>query len=443
MCDNNRVAASSAPASMHCESSRRSPLHSVHSIRQVDADILEQGVEEKWGAALADFDDEGWRLEAYSANVSLVDLDEDNDGKDFEFCSQGDGCTKANMADPIDESTIDQSPRSSATYISSPSPCKARILAASSHDNIYLPAINEHTSSHIPLNEAVGDSRPQILNRSITESHILLNGLSVIDHEALLQRIASGRASNRSDSFDRRKSESAQFAEAVGEEPDSLLLQKIVEDDSSSDFDDNEIDEEGVHLILENDQVELRDFETVSDKIQVEMNSFVEGEVVESMSVKFAPRSVSTAVTLTTSKEGEISNDDPAALPVSFEAEIKDSMHISTSSPAPCNENHVFPPNLVYLRKHTILDHERLVGEEKSNFLPREEMETTNFCHLLCFFLLTFELNIFHGGVVVVLFIITMSLVTASCITLLGVLKLGGFLTCYLEDLLHVHHEGR
>merc|ERR1712194_989108 len=58
----------------------------------------------------------------------------------------------------------------------------------------------------------------------------------------------------RSGSFDRRMSESAQFAEAVGEEPDSLLLKKIFEEDSSSDFDDDEIDEGG--KLLREDEVE-------------------------------------------------------------------------------------------------------------------------------------------------------------------------------------------
>jgi len=290
MCDNNCVA-SSALASMHCESSRRSPIHSVHSIRQVDADILEQGVEEKWGAALADFDDEGRRLEAHSANVSFVDLDDDNDedGKDFEFCGRGDGGTVVNMTESVDESTIMQSPRSSATYISS---------SLRADDSLYLPAIHEQTSSHIiSHNEAVCDSRPQ------TESFILLNDLSEIDHLSLLQRIACGRASNRSDSFDRRKGESAQFAEAVGEEPDSLLLQKIVEDDSSSDFDDNEIDEEGVHLNIEDNQVELRDFEEVE------------------------------------------SHKDHAALPISLEAEMKNPIHSSIST-SPSNENYLPHPKI-------------------------------------------------------------------------------------------------
>jgi len=355
MSDNNRPP--------RCESSRRSPIHSVHSIRQVDADILEQGVEEKWGAALADFDDEGRRLEAHSENVSLVDLDDDNDedGKDFEFCGRGDGGTVVNI--------------SSGT---------ARMTYSSSYDNLTtLPAIHEQSSS---CHEGADDFCPRPLHKSISESFILLNDVSEldtissranneeIDHAALLQRIASGRASNRSDSFDRRKNESAQFAEAIGEEPDSLLLQKIVEDDSSSDFDDNEIDEEGMNLIIEeDDQVELRDFATVLDGNQSEMNSVVEGKVVEfTSSDQFDPD-----VTLTTIQEGEKHNEDHAALPISLESEMKNSIHISTvlegeshnekslalpvsfeaeirdTSTAQCNENYVshpekssIPPNI-------------------------------------------------------------------------------------------------
>lgn len=334
-----------------CESSRRSPLHSVHSIRQVDADILEQGVEEKWGAALADFDDEGRRLEAHSENVSLVDLDDDNDedGKDFEFCGRrrGDG---DGGPSPLLPGTA------------------ARMKASSSYDNLTLPAIHEQTSScHISYHEGPDDFRSQPLHKSISESFILLNDLSEldtissqanneeIDHAALLQRIASGRASNRSDSFDRRKSESAQFAEAIGEEPDSLLLQKIVEDDSSSDFDDNEIDEEGMHLISEeDDQVELRDFENVLDGNPYEMNTFVGGEGVEDISntvqeglsrnenSSVLPISIGNDMKnpihiLVVQEEGS-HNENHAALPVSLEIEIKD------TSVAPCNENYVSHP---------------------------------------------------------------------------------------------------
>ena len=342
----------------HSESSRRSPLHSVHSIRQVDADILEQGVEEKWGAALADFDDEGRRLEAHSENVSLVDLDDDNDdevGHDpFEFCGRGGGA-------PLLPGTI-------------------RMKASSSYDNLILPAIHEQqTNCHISHHEGTDNFRPQPIHKSISESFTLLNDLSEldiissrgndeIDHAALLQRIASGRASNRSDSFDRRKSESAQFAEAIGEEPDSLLLQKIVEDDSSSDFDDNEIDEEGMHLVSgEDDQVELRDFENVLDGNPSEMNTFVGGEGVD------IKDSVSTAVTQTTVQEEENHNEKSLALPISLEYEMKKPIHISTvqegeshnenralseveikdTSLAPCYETYVshpekssIPPNI-------------------------------------------------------------------------------------------------
>ena len=227
-----RGATVTAPAMNH----KSSHLHAARRIRQIDADILEKGVEEKWGAALADFDDEGRRL-----------------------------------------------------------PASESMTASSSYDNLLLPAITEHASGGIrTLNHYrnIIESFPPPNDLFENDDYFLdpdsptspSKPIEEIDHEALLRRISSGRASNRSDSYDRRMNESAQFAEAVGEEPDSLLLKKIVEDDSSSDFDDNEIDneidEEGTNLMLrEDDRVQLMDYGTATDGIIPEEGFAVEEEV--------------------------------------------------------------------------------------------------------------------------------------------------------------------
>jgi hypothetical protein len=110
-----------------------------------------------------------------------------------------------------------------------------------------------------------------------------------VDVEALALRISSGRTHHRSVSFDRRMIESAQFAEAVGEDP-SLLLQKIIEEDSSSDFDDDDIDEGGDMLIITedgDDEVvleELGDSHVVARVDNVESPVAVEAATVTSPS---------------------------------------------------------------------------------------------------------------------------------------------------------------
>ncbi|KAL3816648.1 hypothetical protein ACHAXA_000826 [Cyclostephanos tholiformis] len=310
---------------MRRESSRLPQLHSAHSIRQIDADILEQGVEEKWGAALADFDHEGRRMEPIDSNVSLVDLDDDDVARrEFEVCNRD----VPSMVESVDESIIDLSP-SSATY-NAPYSHAGRtcaMTASSSCDNLSLPSIIEHSSCHVPQMVPDG-TRPNAYNRSISESFILLNDLTEqkqeIDHAALLLRIASGRAHNRSDSFDRRMSESAQFAEAVGEEPDSLLLQKIVEDDSSSDFDDNEIDEVGdMFMEHKDEQDELMDYgDRISNEERTEVNAVDEKEMVESISIGIVPTCVSMDVTKMSFREEECPIPEVPLLPGPLEVEI-------------------------------------------------------------------------------------------------------------------------
>jgi hypothetical protein len=111
--------------------------------------------------------------------------------------------------------------------------------------------------------------------------------------------------------------ESAQFAEAVGEEPDSILLKKIVEDDRSSDFDDNEIDneidEEGTNLMLrKDDQVQLMDYGAVTDGIIPE----------EGFTDKIEPTCVSADVTQMALNEEECSHQEHPLLPATTEGEI-------------------------------------------------------------------------------------------------------------------------
>jgi hypothetical protein len=288
MCD--RGATVTAPAMNH-ESLH---LQAPRIIRQIDADILEKGVEEKWGAALADFDDEGRRL---SASESMT--------------------------------------------------------ASSSYDNLLLPAIIEHASWLVP-HPAAGGSRTLNHYRNIVESFppptdlsenddYFLDSYSLtspskpieeIDHEALLRRISSGRVSNRSDSFDRRMNESAQFAEAVGEEPDSLLLKKIVEDDSSSDFDDNEIDNE-----IDEDGTQLMDYGAVPDKnIPEEDCSAAEEEMGGYTSNKIEPTCVSADVTQMALNEEECSHQEHPLLPTTTEDEIACSTP-QTPAPSPCIPN--------------------------------------------------------------------------------------------------------
>eukprot|EP00580_Thalassiosira_gravida_P018226 CAMPEP_0201659996 /NCGR_PEP_ID=MMETSP0494-20130426/2724_1 /ASSEMBLY_ACC=CAM_ASM_000839 /TAXON_ID=420259 /ORGANISM="Thalassiosira gravida, Strain GMp14c1" /LENGTH=860 /DNA_ID=CAMNT_0048137711 /DNA_START=35 /DNA_END=2617 /DNA_ORIENTATION=- len=248
-------------------------------IREEDAYILEQGVEEKRGADIADFDEEGRRLEASKSNGSLTDfenedvagtgeeeeldvvkwngnVDDDDDDDDGPIIV---GEVDVNVDDTVDEFRYDlvalyaTNSRASPTVhttpsrnhaISSSSAGTSTSTTTSSNDNFVMPAIAEdslsfHRSPRQQHNHNSEDnSRPQ--------SHI------ADIHEPVEQRIEQPSPPNqmsssfaghhrRSESFDRRMSESAQFAEAVGES--ALLLRKIIEEDSCSDFDDDDIDE--------------------------------------------------------------------------------------------------------------------------------------------------------------------------------------------------------
>ena len=230
---------------------------SFANLREEDADILELGVEEKRMQDLADFDEDGRRLEDNSHHstsmgdlVEGLSLEESFDRQDgnSDWSPSNNSSNAASSCDVIAEE-------------SGASPIRRPI-----HDD-FMPAIAEdssfsipHSSDHIegklyaggqPQDDAEHDD--YFVGVPSPESQFYNDAVAAgddneIDVEALTRRIASGRAHQRSVSFDRRMIESAQFAEAVGEDP-NLLLQKIIEEDSSSDFDDDDIDEEGDMLV--------------------------------------------------------------------------------------------------------------------------------------------------------------------------------------------------
>ena len=287
-------------------------------IREVDADILEYGVEEKQHADLADFDDNGYRVEKRESivrsesNISLsgseFQLDDNNNVDDV-----GDNNIIANIIESYqveegskpstiiqDESTAFETQNQNLA----PPPLPLYSISSStdngdnSCNNNIMPAIAENKSCHIPHpEENYNNNKTEQLTcessptETETETDADTNDWSCLDtispcspssyptskqlqvdqeihHDITYHDIATtaadgetdqGQSSNeqhlrkhhhRSISFDRRINESAQFAEAVGElvEPNILFLKKIIEEDSSSDFDDDEIDEEGVGL---------------------------------------------------------------------------------------------------------------------------------------------------------------------------------------------------
>ncbi len=243
-------------------------------IREVDADILEQGVEEKRGLDVADFDDEGLRMKASESSLSLAELLE------IEEDATGEATTSLERDQEygtgVGRIDIPSSPKSSAifqplldTTISSPTSELFLANVSSSNDVLSMPAITEGETCLIP-HPAFAASKSHPPNHNSMDIPDLVEPLDKnlhdnnnndyflgsdsatttpessysYDSEAIARRLASGRSHQRSDSFDRRMSESAQFAESVGEAPDTIFLKKIIEEDSSSDFDDDEIDEE-------------------------------------------------------------------------------------------------------------------------------------------------------------------------------------------------------
>ena len=271
-------------------------------IREVDADILEQGVEEKRGLDVADFDDDGQRMKASESSLSLAEL--------LEHAEQEGGADEASKiqeheresagGEKISNGFIDDgmaSPNSSTVShlldTTIPTPTSSNDIftkVSSSNDVLTMPAITEGEICHIPHPAsaaviAVSKSHPTNHHQSSSISMDIPDLVEELDkhlhddtnnnnnndyffgsdsatttprstysydninNDALAKRLASGRSHKRSDSFDRRMSESAQFAESVGEAPNTIFLKKIIEEDSSSDFDDDEIDEEIVDIM--------------------------------------------------------------------------------------------------------------------------------------------------------------------------------------------------
>jgi hypothetical protein len=284
ICDRGVAAAATTttPATMNLESlPLRAHSHSAilftefNLIREEDADILEQGVEEKRGLDLADFDDEGRRLKASESSVSLSELI-DAEGADEAIIAT----TTAREQVGESDDNLDQEfslPNSSTTSqcfdtTSISTPTSGLLTGvSSSNDVLSMPAITEGEICHAPhpasaalasqhsmdIPDLVESIDKHLHNDNSNNDYFLGSdsatttprSFSVRDNEAIAKRVASGRSHGRSDSFDRRMHESAQFAESVGEAPDTIFLKKIIEEDSSSDFDDDEIDEEIVDIL--------------------------------------------------------------------------------------------------------------------------------------------------------------------------------------------------
>ena len=184
------------------------------NMREVDADILELGVEEKRKADISDFDENGRRAiraESFSSFEDLVpgDYGAEVDGESADLY-EGEISSNAERELPIMHSTSSKSFK----HVGS------------------MPKIAEEVSH--PLLEET-DVEDDYFTADIPPS----NETADSDTDLVHQR---GKHS-RCDSFDRRTRESAQFALAVGENS-NMLLNKIIEEDSSSDFDDDDIDEE-------------------------------------------------------------------------------------------------------------------------------------------------------------------------------------------------------
>eukprot|EP00986_Skeletonema_menzelii_P005696 scaffold2113_cov146-Skeletonema_menzelii.AAC.15 len=278
MSNSDHVSVSAAPVidtTYSCPTNHAPPLRkhtgscdnmadiSFINLREEDADILELGVEEKRMQDVADFDEDGRRLENTSHHrLSSASLSSLVEGLSLEGSfdrhydpTNSDGSNNTNSA---------------ANEVGGSSAAPNIRLAI--HEDSSMPVIAEDSSFSIPhvsnstegifRGGGAGGGQPQddhaekdTENDENDESDYFLGespeiqpkdrvNATEVDIEALALRIASGRAHNRSVSFDRRMIESAQFAEAVGEDP-SLLLQKIIEQDSDSDFDDDDIDEGG------------------------------------------------------------------------------------------------------------------------------------------------------------------------------------------------------
>lgn len=262
---NNNTAAPQHHHSFYTHSSTSNLLEDNTAMREFDAEILELGVEVKRQEELADFDEHGQRLEASASVASLSDLDleaatyaavvasgvgEKGSSTNVDYSGislevVGPPCTSSEVVSPLRS----PSRKSMATSSNSMPVIKEDSSSPLSPEEKSAPSLpvglpdqdeDECIGDNIDTNDFFigGDDVPQSPRR---EGDTINNTISTVE-EVSKDSIAKRRAHKRSDSFDRRKSESAQFAEAVGES--NLLLNKIIEEDSSSDFDDDDIDED-------------------------------------------------------------------------------------------------------------------------------------------------------------------------------------------------------
>lgn len=167
------------------------------NMREVDADILELGVEKKRRADISDFDENGCRSVRSDSISSYPDDENENEGA--VACQSGEGVSNKELVEI-----------KSLKHVAS------------------MPKIVEDSAA-----SETTDAEDDYLTADIPSTDQ--------DADVLLKHHQGKHA--RLDSFERRSRESAQFAAAVGENS-NLLLNKIIEGDSSSDFDDDDIDEE-------------------------------------------------------------------------------------------------------------------------------------------------------------------------------------------------------
>ncbi|KAL3789300.1 hypothetical protein ACHAWO_004851 [Cyclotella atomus] len=203
-----------APPSMMQSINANESMQSIGSeahivnMREVDADILELGVEEKRRADISDFDENGHRSVRAESFCSLEGVAGEDDA-DHAAAAEGDSESKGDSSAPISSITSSKSLK----HVGS------------------MPKIAED-SSH-PLHDE--KDQDDYFTADIPEETKDENAAAVLKHQKGTHA--------RCNSFERRSRESAQFALVVGENS-NLLLNKIIEEDSSSDFDDDDIDEE-------------------------------------------------------------------------------------------------------------------------------------------------------------------------------------------------------
>jgi len=346
-----------APLRKHTNSVDNMMDISFVNLREEDADILELGVEEKRMQDLADFDADGRRLEATShhrlSSASLTDLVEglSLDGSFDHILTSNNSDASSNINAICDVAGRPFSPIRRSIIHEESMPVIAEDSSITIPHSSTLEGIFRDAGQPQDDAENDDDNDDYFVGESSPETQSTDNVTADdVDVEALALRVSSGRAHHRSVSFDRRMIESAQFAEAVGEDP-SLLLQKIIEEDSSSDFDDDDIDEEGDMLgevgeilqvvedyrtSIETVGSDLRDEDAESPDVATASSSAEENNILE-------PKCVSTDLSRVSPKDQEgVCNRLVIERKQSFDRRDTDDSQL----PA-CNSASVAPPTPV------------------------------------------------------------------------------------------------